>query len=196
MSPSKKETNISVESELRFALISPGDDYPKVLISGGDAVSELVGYFSIKRLGLEKFAESDFIGNRSIVSYFFPPLRNSSAEISSLEVWKMSSKNESREVGYSLVVGSPVLSKEALSELPELEDGLTKQLHEIIDSFQQKNLEKLEYQANILNSILSGSNRKYLQYQQRMRLNQLFSTLIGVATIFTVFVVIISINFK
>lgn len=146
---------VQVDSSVRFAVIGPGKPYPTVLITTEQGTSELVGYYSLRELGMQKLLDIESRPDATMFDYLFASHKradsNLQAPIASIDVW---TGDNNREQLYSLVIQSNAIRQGKLYAPVEVTSGLEIQLRSIAKAHKVSDLEAIRYAAQILSTIL------------------------------------------
>src|SRR5438128_824127 len=111
MTSSPSSDSLKIDSSVRFVLVAPGSPYPRVILEAGDQTSDLVGYYSLREIGLEKLYDRDQPREPLDFLTFFWGRRQRSRIYSSFDVWhKADAYSSERDQLYSLIVDGPYLN--------------------------------------------------------------------------------------
>jgi hypothetical protein len=170
------EKSVRVDSPVRFAVIGPGKPYPAVIIATDQGVSDLVGYYSLRELGMQKLLEQE----GSSEGHFFPELfrfakssdRESQAPIGSIDIWTNQSSDlaaSDREKLFSLVVQSNAVQDGQLIVPQEVQKGLENQLRSIANAYKTEDIDAVRYAGQILTTILGLIEKQTtLRFERRV----------------------------
>lgn len=154
MIPEEPWRTVLVKSPIRFSLLAPGVPSPKVLITSGEDISDLIGYYSIREAGLEGVLpnETDHPALSPLNLLIERPSRKGPPYIA-VDYWAASNESERDEL-YSLIIDSsdlPLVSKEVIGKF-ELE--IRAQLERAITAIRINDQDELRYVANIFSTFI------------------------------------------
>lgn len=154
MIPEEPWRTVLVKSPIRFALLAPGLPSPKVLITSGEDISDLVGYYSIREAGLEGVLpdETDIQVFTPFNLFIERPSRKGPPYIA-VDCWTAAHTGEREEL-YSLVIDSsdlPLVSKDIIGRF---EAEISTQLQRAINAIKKNDQNELRYVANIFSTFI------------------------------------------
>lgn len=183
---------LRVDSPVRFAVIGPGKPYPTVILATDTGISDLVGYYSLRELGMQSLLsletryEPDLIGR--LFSFGERSEKNVQAPIGSVDVWIADSDN-GREQLYSLVIQSQAVRRGELIAPPEVTSGLENQLKSVAKAHRTSDAEAIRYAAQILTTILGLVEMRAVRQLER---GQRFARIISYPLMLAVTVMMLS----
>ena len=150
---------VTVESPLRFALIGPGEPYPLVLLASGDTYTDLVGYYSLRELGLEQLLNSEVAGQSESTAPFpfSTGVRKALPSLDSFDLWLDAAPNESdsRQKLFSLVYDAAGVGKAIKRSPGRVIEGINSQIASLVTAWRDDDKDAIVYRAQILSTILS-----------------------------------------
>ncbi len=156
-----------------FAIIEPGSPFPKVVLSSGSETSELVGFYSLRQLGLGDLRDTEkrFF---SLTSLLEPRGKGGHrGTFCSFDVW-ISDGADGREKEYSLIYFGEFDRLSSIDK-SDFEKAIERQIIEAVDARKTNNNPSLENCRNVISAVLRMMDTKNRRRVARARLAAIFA---------------------
>jgi hypothetical protein len=155
-----------ISAPIRFALISPGETFPELIAASSDGVSDLVGRFSAKELGIQSIVDER-------EDYLFPKIFLQAVGIASIapnltpSMLEIRVKTEGlRDTVLTLVVEEDILKYTTSDEKLSIATIVS----EIYYSHDNDDATRAGYFGGALNSVISGLKNRSQKRRSNLRL--------------------------
>jgi hypothetical protein len=183
---------VIVRCPTRFAVVVPGNPYPIEVISSGESIGDLVGFYSLRQAGLESIISRprrlripfiDFLTKLSEGDSGSVP----STTITSVDTWMGGEMERDSLISLIFDIGDDELAERTIARF---EKEVKHQLRVVGEAYERGATNEIKYIGQMLASILTQLNRQIVVLDRRRRKNR--QLLVNTLTTYVVIIVTIA----